>query len=42
MPPQAAHGHVEEPVGADGEMSAQQLMEELAVAADRQAEWSLS
>ena len=33
---------MEEPLKVAEQMSAQQLMEELAVAADRQAEWSLS
>lgn len=38
VPPQAAHAYVEEPVRANEEMSAQQLMEELCASAERQAE----
>ena len=38
VPPQATHEHVEEPLKVTEEMSAQQLMEELGVAAERQAE----
>ena len=37
VPPQAAHEHVEEPLEVNEEMSAQQLMEELGAAAERQA-----
>ena len=38
VPPQAAHEHVEDPLKVTEEMSAQQLMEELGAAAERQAE----
>ena len=38
VPPQAARDHVEEPLRASEEMSAQQLMEELGAAAEHQAE----
>ena len=38
VPPQAAHEHVEEPLKVNEEMSAQQLMEELGAAAERQVE----
>ena len=38
MPPQATHCHLEEPLRTSEGMSAQQLMEELGAAADRQAE----
>lgn len=38
VPPQVARDHVEEPLRASEEMYAQQLMEELGVATERQAE----
>ena len=38
VPPQATHYHVEESLRTSEEMSAQQLVEELGAAADRQAE----
>ena len=37
VPPQVTHSQVEEPLKASEEMSVQELMEELSVAADRQA-----
>ena len=38
VPPQATHHHVEEPLRTSEKMSAQQLMEELGAAVERQAE----